>query len=64
MYLPTYWKLNQEYRLWTYKRALGWSVPVGFFGKKIIIKIIKIFIYLSLIFYLFVIFHYKFLTFF
>ena len=34
MYLPTFWKLNQEYRFWTYKRTVGFVVPAGFFRKK------------------------------
>lgn len=33
MYLPTHWKLVNEFRLYRFKKALPWALPVGFFGK-------------------------------
>ena len=33
MYLPTFWKLQTEHKLFHYRKAMGWALPATFVGK-------------------------------
>ncbi len=39
MYLPTFWKLKQEFRFFCYKKALLWGVPASFMGNIFLILV-------------------------
>lgn len=33
MYLPTFWKLQTEYKVFIYKKSLQWALPATLAGK-------------------------------